>query len=87
VLPDRTVIASGGIRNGIEVAKAIALGADAASLALPVLRAADRSVEDVVLVLRRVIEELRTAMFLTGCRTVSELRACPLTRARDLTAR
>jgi isopentenyl-diphosphate delta-isomerase len=86
VMPDRVVIGSGGIRNGIEVAKAIAVGADAASLALPLLRAADRSVEEAVLALRRVIEELRTAMFVTGCRTVADLRRRPLTRARDFTA-
>jgi isopentenyl-diphosphate delta-isomerase len=85
-LPDRVVIASGGIRNGIEAAKAIALGADAVALALPLLRAAERSVEDAVLALRRIVEELRTAMFVTGCRTVAELRQRPLLRARDLTA-
>jgi isopentenyl-diphosphate delta-isomerase len=86
VLPGRVVIASGGIRNGIEVAKAIALGADAAALALPFLRAAEESVEAAVLAIRRVIEELRTAMFVTGCRTVSELAQRPLLRAPDLTA-
>jgi isopentenyl-diphosphate Delta-isomerase len=86
LLPDRVVIASGGMRNGIEVAKALALGADAASLALPILRAADRSVEEAILALRRVVEELRTAMFVTGCRTVPELRRRALVRARDFTA-
>ncbi len=86
VLPDRVVIGSGGIRNGIEVAKALALGADAASLALPILRAAERSVDDAILAIRRVVEELRTAMFVTGCRTVPELRLRALLRARDLTA-
>lgn len=80
------VIASGGIRNGIEIAKAVALGADAAAAALPVLRAAERSIEDAVEALRLLVAELRTAMFLTGCRSVAELRSRRLTRARDLTA-
>jgi len=86
VLPDRVVIASGGIRNGIEVAKALALGADAVALALPLLRAAERCVDEAALALERVVEELRTAMFVTGCRTVPELRHRALVRVRDLTA-
>ena len=83
VLPDRVVIASGGIRDGIEVAKAIALGADAAAMALPFLRAAEQSIEAAVLAIRCVIEELRTAMFVTGCRTVSELAQRTLARTRE----
>jgi isopentenyl-diphosphate delta-isomerase len=86
VLPDRVVIASGGIRDGIEVAKAIALGADAAAMALPILRAADRSIEDAVEAISRVVAELRTAMFLTGARTIADLRTRKVRRARDLTA-
>lgn len=86
VLPDRVVIASGGIRNGIEVAKAIALGADAAALALPLLRAAEQSAEAAAEAIQRVVAELRTVMFLTGCRSVVDLRRRPLTRDRDLTA-
>jgi isopentenyl-diphosphate delta-isomerase len=85
VLPDRVVIGSGGIRDGIEVAKAIALGADAAALALPILRAADRSVEDAVEAISRIVAELRTAMFLTGARTIADLRTRKVLRARDLT--
>jgi len=86
VLPDRVVIASGGIRNGIEVAKAIALGADAAAIALPLLRAAERSVDEAVEAISRIVAELRTAMFLTGARTVADLRTRRLLHARDLTA-
>jgi len=86
ILPDRVVIASGGIRDGIDVAKAIALGADAAAMALPFLRAAEQSIESAVLAVRRVVEELRTAMFLTGCRRVSELAQRTLVRTRQQTA-
>ncbi len=84
-LPERVVIASGGIRNGIEIAKALALGADAVALALPLLRAAEQSSEAVAEELERLVQELRLAMFLTGCTRVSELRDRPLSRARDLT--
>jgi isopentenyl-diphosphate delta-isomerase len=86
-LPDRVVIASGGIRDGLEVAKALALGADAVAIALPLLRAAERSADEVEEVLRRIVAELRTVMFLTGSATVAELRRRPLIAARDLAAR
>jgi isopentenyl-diphosphate delta-isomerase len=86
LLPDRVVIASGGIRNGIEAAKALALGADAVALALPLLRAAEASTEAATAALRQLLQELRTALFVTGCRTVADLRTRRLVRARDLTA-
>lgn len=85
VMPDRIVVASGGVRSGVDAAKALALGADAVALALPMLKAASRSVEDVEAEIARTLEELRTVMFLTGCRTVSDLRLRPLRDAIDLT--
>lgn len=86
VLPQTKIVASGGLRNGIEIAKAIALGADVGALALPFLKAAEKSVDATVEAIERVIEEIRTAMFCTGCKTVDDLRKQPLRRARDLTA-
>jgi isopentenyl-diphosphate Delta-isomerase len=80
------VIASGGIRNGIEAAKALALGADVVAFALPVLKAVETSIEAGVETIERVKEELRTAMFLTGARTIADLRSRPLRRVRDFTA-
>jgi isopentenyl-diphosphate delta-isomerase len=85
-LPDLIVIASGGMRNGIEAAKAIALGADAVAFALPMLKAAEKSVEAAVEEINRVIEELRTAMFVTGARSIAELKTKTLRRAPDFTA-
>lgn len=85
-LPGMVVIASGGMRNGIEAAKAIALGADAVAYALPMLKAAERSVDEAVESIERVIEELRTAMFVTGARNLAELREKPLRRTTDFTA-
>jgi isopentenyl-diphosphate delta-isomerase len=74
-LPGLTIIASGGIRNGIEIAKAIALGADAAALALPVLKAAENSTEDAIAAIERIILELRTTLFITGVGSIDELKA------------
>ncbi|MFH1774219.1 MAG: type 2 isopentenyl-diphosphate Delta-isomerase [Methanobacteriota archaeon] len=70
------VIATGGIRSGIEVAKALALGANACGIALPLLRKAVKSDKEVIKELGRIIEELRTAMFLVGAANVAELRNC-----------
>jgi len=69
------VVATGGIRSGLDVAKAVVLGAGAAGMAKPMLEAAKESAEAVVRELRAVIEELKAAMFLTGARTVKDLAA------------
>lgn len=68
------VIATGGVRNGLDVARAIALGASAAGMASQMLRAAEISPEAVVGELEAVIAELKAVMFLTGCRNVGELQ-------------
>ncbi|MEM3040784.1 MAG: type 2 isopentenyl-diphosphate Delta-isomerase [Nitrososphaerota archaeon] len=71
-----TIISSGGIRTGIDVAKTIALGASAAGLALPLLRpAVEGRLHEI---LQGLIEELRTCMFLVGSRTVEDLKRSPL---------
>ena len=69
------VLASGGIRSGMDAAKAIALGAVLAGMALPMVRAAaSGGTEAVVKLLRRMERTLRTVMLLTGSKTVAELR-------------
>lgn len=73
--PDAFVIASGGIRTGVEAAKAIALGADAAGFALPLLEPACRSADDVIEFLETITRQLRLAMLCSGCRHLADLRA------------
>jgi isopentenyl-diphosphate delta-isomerase len=72
--PGHLLIASGGIRNGMDVAKAIALGADAVGLAMPLLKAANESADDVTAILEQVIEELRICMFCIGASNIEDLR-------------
>ena len=71
------VVASGGVRSGLDVARAIALGATAAGTAGGMLRAASTSFEETKKELETLVHELRVAMFLTGSKTVAELRASP----------
>lgn len=79
--PQRPLIASGGIRSGLDVAKAVALGADLVGIAGPFLRAADRGVEAACELAQEYVEGLRIAMFCTGSRTLGDLRAGRLLRS------
>jgi isopentenyl-diphosphate Delta-isomerase len=72
--PQMPLIASGGLRNGLDVAKSIGLGAGLAGMALPFLQAADISEEAVIDRVDLLIAELKTAMFCTGSRQLSDLR-------------
>ncbi len=68
------LIASGGMRNGIEAAKALSLGASLVGVALPLLGPACKSSDDVKAVLEKMILELKTTMLLVSARNLSELR-------------
>ncbi len=79
--PDIALIASGGIRTGVEAAKAITLGADTIAIATPFLKPATVSPEAVGEKIREILEELRTAMFCVGARNLHELKSVPLLKA------
>jgi isopentenyl-diphosphate Delta-isomerase len=72
------LIASGGVRTGLDVAKAIALGADMAAFAMPLLKPATESSEAVIKFLKQIMDELRVAMFLSGARDIESLKAITL---------
>lgn len=69
------IIATGGIRNGIDIAKAIGLGAHAAGIALPFLKPAYAGDDDALRSMAsRLVRELRTAMYLTGASNLEGLK-------------
>jgi len=74
----RTVIATGGIQTGLDVARAIALGASACGMARPILQALDQGgVEGAVARLAEIDSDLRAAMLLTGSADLAALRQAP----------
>ncbi len=74
-----TVVASGGVRTGIDVAKAIALGSAAGGAAKPFLGPAGQGARAVVRTVEDFVADLETAMFVTGSKTVPELQAADVT--------
>jgi isopentenyl-diphosphate delta-isomerase len=68
------VIATGGVRSGLDMAKALALGADLCGMALPLLAPAMESEEAVERAIDGYTRELAVAMFLSGARTVKSMR-------------
>jgi isopentenyl-diphosphate delta-isomerase len=78
--PGLPIIASGGLRNGIDAAKCIALGAGLCGLASPFLKAAAVSVEAVSEAIAEIARELRIAMFAAGAGTIAQLQGTPLQR-------
>lgn len=68
------VIASGGIRNGLDLAKSLALGASLGSLSQPILKSSVKGAKETVNALKTLTDELKNAMFLVGASSVEQLR-------------
>jgi isopentenyl-diphosphate delta-isomerase len=81
--PGLPIIASGGLRNGIDLAKCLALGANLGGLAGPFLKAATQSTDVVIQVITDLSRELRVCMFAAGLTGIPELAAANLTQRRD----
>ncbi len=83
--PQAVVVASGGVRTGVDIAKAVAVGANAAAVGLPFLEPAMLSAEAVSETLEILISAFRIALFASGCRRVSDLPGALYTRGSEET--
>lgn len=72
------LVASGGIRTGLDIAKCIALGADVAGIALPFLKAAEESYGTLSELLKSIADSLTSAMLGAGCADLCALRSSEL---------
>jgi isopentenyl-diphosphate delta-isomerase len=79
-VPDLQIVASGGIRTGLDIAKCIALGADITAFGQPLLAAALESPEKVIEFIRSVIYEIKVSMLCVGAKNLDALKKSPLVR-------
>ena len=75
------IIASGGVRHGLDIARSVRLGADMTAMAQPFLQPALESSEAVIEKITIFSEQLRWAMFLTGSKNLEQLQSAPLLNA------
>ena len=72
------ILASGGIRTGMDVLKSLVLGADMAGLALPLIRAErEKGTDGVIEYVEKIASVVRTGMVLTGSASVKQLHSVP----------
>jgi isopentenyl-diphosphate delta-isomerase len=83
IAPSIPLIASGGLRNGLDIAKAIALGADLAGLALPFLQAANESEDALHTLVDMLKAEITTVLFCTGTATLAQLQRSSALKPRS----
>lgn len=72
--PEMMMFASGGIKTGLDIAKAINLGASLCGIAGPFIRAAVESEEAVETLIKYLMKELHILQFATGCKTLEDLK-------------
>jgi isopentenyl-diphosphate delta-isomerase len=73
VFKDRPVFASGGLKDGIDIAKCLALGARMGGMAGLFLKATNDSLETAVNFMQMITDQVRIAMFASGSRTLNDL--------------
>jgi isopentenyl-diphosphate delta-isomerase len=76
--PGLTIIASGGLRTGVDIAKCIALGACMGGMAGPFLKAAARSLEDTIQTIEELKREIQACMFAAGAGNIKTLQLVQL---------
>ena len=79
-VPDLEIVASGGIRTGLDIAKSIALGANLAAFGQPLLVSALESSDKVIEFLRAIIEEIKVTMLCVGAGNLAALKETQLIR-------
>ncbi|MGB7114975.1 MAG: type 2 isopentenyl-diphosphate Delta-isomerase [Anaerolineales bacterium] len=79
-VPNITVIASGGLRSGVDIAKCIALGAILGGMAEPFLKAASLSLDDTIQTIDEIKRQIQVCMFSVGAGNLDELSETTLNK-------